>query len=853
MPVNVTDIRFQDSYTGTYSGGADIGADFLMGCVGDFVYVTIDFNVAWSILDANFDFDETERTITIKPCGLVSGDWIEAGFQDNDTIIIEGSGSNDGTYTIVEITATSITVLQALTNESGSGINVYGASVVNSIDFYYNLTDRRQPLPTAWGPHNPLRLGQNNSFNSLTDPNALQKYTGVANTYYNGYSFMKQNSPSLAWYTSRVDGVSCRPQLTFLGETADYKQQYRIKFPFLITPLTKSDQLQLLKDAFEQSQASGVNPSNFAQPDYFTGQNSLQFIFQIDAKFTTNKAQVDHTSDLETTFKPSNLSWFNSFFPSGVYDVSGNLLTNCQYKFVSIAYTVNGDAADAIDFNEETDVLLIIGKTAGSSALVDASKFVLNFCLAPTNTTEYQNYSSANQLNFREVFLHDRAVNQAAQPAVNGDQYGTGYQAITDCSAVANAGNIEISFKINLGATSQSVFENATAGRNYLIWVTPQNSNVVEMVASNRSAILGDVNEAVTDTDDDTLLEIVTNGQPDVYFYKCDNCDDSADLASLTPETGFNDYVGGYGINWTQFKVKSGCVINSIKTSFEVQVTVAATSELLGSFPLEEWNLDTSSFWDGNINQINVDQPRNFPLATEDLRNTRKIIRNTNIDGGGYYGYDMIYGFQMGYQYWQNLVNYYKVFNRYHTNYWAVYSQGYVGKTTDPGYTRIVPVTQTTKIYFKIEWEVLDNTTEVVTTFTHYANVYCYDENGNTSGWTLTQDTTDKFGNSLSGVIQQDEPTTVVVSISGGSLATPVGYTAVGELIAYYTSGGQEVFDRIASDDAGVREGSIWEELPSLLIDTTNNVGKIVADLDPNNLEVPVENIRIYGKLTFVK
>lgn len=853
MPVTITEIKFQDTYTGTESGGADQGADFLMGCVGDYMYAIIDFYVDWSLLNLNFDFDADDQTITIKSCGLVTGNWIDAGFQVGDSIEVSGSGTNDGSYTITELTDTVATVAETLIDESASGVSIYGTSTINSIDYYYNLTDRRQPLPQAWGPNNPLRSLQNN-FNSLTDPNSLQKYTGVANTYYEGYSFMKPNSPSLAWYTHTIDGTSARPQLMFLGTTADYKQQYRITFPFLITPPFLSEQLSLIKNAYTQSQVSGANTAPFQQPDYFNGQNSLQFIFQIDAKYTTNKAKVDHTSSITTSFNPSNLSWFNSFFPSGVYDVAGNLLTQCQYKFSSIAYTIGGDDVDEIDFNQETDVEITMSKPVGSSATFDLSKFVVNFCYAPMDTHEYQAYSAANQLTFRQVFIHDRAVNQAASPSVNGDMFGTAYQIITDCSGVVSGGNLVISFKINMGATAKSVFENAAeSNRNYIIWVTPQNNNVVEMVASNRSAILCDVNEATTDTDDSTLLQIVTNAQPDTYFYRCDDCDAESELSAHSPETAFNGYIGDYGINFTQFKVKSGCTINKINVSFEAQVRNAATTVLLGSFPLEEWNNDTTVFWDGNINQIQIDQPRNLPLPTEDLRNTRRIIRNSNIDGGGFYGYNMIYGFQLGYQYWQNLTNFYKVFNRYHTNYWAVYSQGYVGDTTDPNFTRIVPVTQTTEIVLKLVFEILENTTGVVTTFEHYADIFCYDENGNDGTWTITQDTFDKYGNSLSGVIQEEAPTTIVVDITGGSLATPGGYTALGELVAFYTSGGKEIFDRVSTLDAGVRQGSIWNELPNLLIDTTNNVASISADLDVNNLETTVNNIRVYGKLTFVK
>lgn len=854
MSVKIDSILFQDSYTGTYSGGADTGADFLMGCVGDFMYATIDFHVSWSILDSNIDFSSSDKTLTLKPCGLLTADWIQAGFSKGDTIAVVDSASNDGNFTITDITSNVIIVAEAVANESASGVNVYGTTAVHAIDFFYNLTQntnqRRQPLGTAWGPNNPARLSQNSNFNSITDPNSIQKYSGIANIYYGGYAFMEPNATSLAWYTDTVDGINCKPKLTFLGTSADYKQQYQIVFPFLITPFFTANQLSLLQNAYAQSKSTGVNLVDLVPPELF---NQLQFVYQIDAKYTTNQRIINHTTDINETFEESNISWFNSFFPSGVYDYAGNLLTQSQFKFVSIVYTDNlGNVITEIDFNQETNVVLKYTVTSGSPSRLIDSLFVLNFAYAPGTTNEYQGYSAAHQGGFRKAFLHDRAVTSEGGATVNGDKFGTAFQAITGCSATHGGGNVTVSFKINLGATSKAVFENASEqNRNYLLWVTPQSNTATEMVNSNRSAIIADVNLATTNTDDGSLFSIVTNNQSDVYFYKCDDCNEVSDLAN--PETAFNDYVGGYGISYAQFKVKKGSIIKSIKTSFEVQVRVAATSVLLGSFPVEEWNNDTSSFWDGTLTQINIDQPRTFPLPTDDLRNTRKIYRQTNLDTSEYYFYSLIYGFQLGYQYWQSVLNYYEVFNRYHTNYWAVYSQGYVGKTTDSDFVRIVPTTETTAIKFKIVAEIYDTTTGVATEFIRYCDVNCFDEHGNAATYNLSINTLDKYGNSLSGVISEEFPTTAACSISASSLATPVGYSPLGELIAYYTSGGTEIYDRVSSDDAGVRAGSIWNELPNVLIDTVSNVGKIVAELDVNNLALPVNNLRIYSKLTFVK
>lgn len=858
MPVNITDIKFQDSYTGVLAGGSDSGANFLMGCVGDFAYATIKFNVAWSVLGANINFDSVKKTITLIPCGLLTSGFVDSGFQVGDTIVITGSASNNATFAIISLTNTVITVDESVVTESATGVNVYGATTINAFDFYYNNLSSQNL--SIGNPYTHTTIVINNPskrdiFSSQTDSLSVQKYSGIAQVYYGGSSFMSPNTPSRAWFTDFVDGQDCRPQLTYEGTTTDYKQQYQIVFPFLITPLFLSNQLQLIQNAYAQSKSSGVNTVDYVQPDYFTNNNSLQFIYQIDAKYTPNQNIINHTSSISVTNNISNISWFNSFFPSGVYDVAGNLLTQNQYKFNSIAYTDNsGNPLTEIDFNQTTNVVLTIALSSGSLASFDTSKFILNFMYLPNNPAEYSGYSAAKQGTFRQVFLHDRATQIITGASTNGDKFGTSTQAITNLTSALVGGRLVLTFQINLGSLSKSTFSGAAEqDRNYLIWVTPQNHNCTKMTNANRSAIIGDVNLAKTNTDDATLLSVVTNSQSDVYFYRCDTCSQISDLSAKTPETSFNGYVGDYGISYLQFKVKKNYEILSINTSFEVQVANAVTTVIQGTFPIEQWNNDTTGYWDGNVNQIQINQTRGFPLASNDLRNIRSINRHPSLDDATYYYYDMVYGFQLGYQYWQNITDYYKVFDRYHTNYWSVYSQGYAGLTSDPNFVRIVPTTQTTKIKFKIVWEVVDTATNITTEFIRYCDVFCYDENGNAATFTMSVDTTDQWGNSLFGVIAEDQPTTVECQISAASLATPGGYTAVGELVAYYTIGSKEIYDRVASDDSGVIQGSIWTAVPLLQIDTTNNVGSIVGYADASKLTFPIKNLRIYSKLQFVK
>lgn len=102
-----------------------------------------DISIDTSVNNINFD---VAKTIT-----RTSGSWISDGLEVGDTITISGSASNDGLFTISALTATVITVSEAVVTEAMSTgtLNitnrgekilevVYPGSVVD-IDFNYVL------------------------------------------------------------------------------------------------------------------------------------------------------------------------------------------------------------------------------------------------------------------------------------------------------------------------------------------------------------------------------------------------------------------------------------------------------------------------------------------------------------------------------------------------------------------------------------------------------------------------------------------------------------------------------------------------------------------------------------------
>ncbi len=852
MSVTINSILFSDEYTGLPSGnGSDTGVPYLMGCVGDLIWCNIDFYVSWSALDILADFS-TSKTITRKTCGILSGSFILDGFQKGDTIIITGAGDDNGTYTIASVTDSVITTVETIiTNGSFTGVNIYGVTTVNYFDFYYNIVgnnQRRQPLP------NTFNSGRTNDFTSLTDSKATQKFSGTSSIYYAGNATLQPNSTSRAWWNNSISGVNSLPVITQLGSTVDHKQHFTLQFPFLITPLFLANQLQILQNSYKQgglSTATGtINNTTYDQPEYFTEQ-CLKFIYQIDAKFKITNPTVDHSTQNTVTFNDGNTAWFNSFFPSGVY-LDGNVIVKQVYDLRSISYA-SGTLSSIYIENPTAVSCLIQGHNTES---LTNAPMVLNFMWLPTDSAKYQGYSQPNQADFREVFLHDRAKTTIGAGAVNGDQFGTSLQAITNFTATAiSSARFRIDFTIDLGSLSKSTLENdGVNNRNYLIWLTPQSSDCTKLENSDRSAILIDVNQAFLDTDDPTLLTIITDGTTDTHYHRYPD-------TTTNPVTNFSAFITEYGLLKNQFKIKPDCILQDISVYTVVQIISDDIYDdtVFSEFAIDQWVNNTSGFWDGTENNITINQTRGFDLPAGSQYNVASINARPDLIVDGKLVYEIIYGFQLGYQYWQQLSNFPEYVNNYPTQYYAAYTVGTTSRGVAPKqpWVSINPPGKRTVTKHKIVWNVTDTNTGIITEFIHYSDIAAYDEQSKVSDInTVTIGTQDDYGSNLNGIVATDVPTNITAQIHG-NLDIPAGYSSViGELAVSYQVGNKTIFDRITTlDNSPETANSLWTTKLTMTITATvtPTVSNAIlfATFDASQSDLPITNVRIYAKISF--
>lgn len=833
MSVTFTSVLFSDEYTSVYSGhgGTDAGQNQLKGCVGDLIWAVIDGYVSWGTTATPMYFNTAGKYITRQDCNG-SGSFVTDGFKAGDTITVTGTGdANSTNYTISKVTdlVLTLTAAPALTG-AYSSVNIYGTTPISGgwMDYYANVV-----------PNNYA----DDHFNSMTDTKVVQKYSGVIPAI-NSQNYLPPNARSWAWWDGYdinagyyYGGQPLEPILS-VGSTVNYKQYFRIIHRFFIKPFYTADQLQTFKDAFANSvflnNGSAIvnNTDNgYVVPSYFEDNNCLKYIAQVDIRFNEYGTAVDHTSE-GYTWLEGNTAWFNDTPVTSPDNADVPIYTLHSVTYTDVATSAS---VDAIDFTRDTTVTIKINDIGFHSS----DPFVVNFMWLPTNASSYANYNSkANPATFRTVFVHDRCFALVAGAAVNGDQYGTGYQVIKGVTSSIGGGYLTITFTASCGSLVNQLFaNNSEADRNYMIWVTPQDKNIGSLARATRNGIICDINTAYVNTDNSALLVISTDGTTDEHFFRFPDED-------VNPVTNYAGVAGDFAYSKIGFKTNGK--IKSIRTHFDVLV-YDATVTLVDTMTLEDWSVNVSDTYNGVFNDIFVDETRGFPLPDGDLRNTISIVRDATLDGGGYYGFKFIYGFQLGYQWWQFVSPYAAEFIDYATNYWPVYTQGYTSGAS------VLPSGYTSKIIKVTEWVITDPATGLDTQFQHNSRVSANDQY--LSGWkpTLSVATKDTDGNSLNGAIASDAQTEVVCTLAGNGInigVAPAPYTTLyGLLQVWYDNGSSQVCDSSNTIDANLST-SIWVGQPIVTVNSPASV-TITGIIDPSLSPTPITIANVTAKLGY--
>ena len=467
MSVTLYNIEFFDEFTGLGGGGIDL----LAGCIGDKITAEITFDVSWATVDKPLIFTADGQTIqrndivtftfpVTPPKTNCFSSFISDGFKVGDTIVIEGTTLNDGTYTIAAITDTIITTVEPLVSETVTSGTIYGYTPITAIDFYYNIIE-----------NNDLA-----DYKSRYDTAASNRYNCDTVSIGMGITEMIPVGSSRGWVNDDgTSGTGATIQGTAYPYTADYVQRFRIYHTFFITPLFLAN--------WKKNLDTISNPINF-----YSDFESLKYICKIEAKFDNLQTTPSHTGDFIPELKKGNVGFFNEF-------VNG-FHANYTLKSISFTDVITAASVDNLQYGRETDVDIRI--TSTHSVFSAGCKVVLNNLYAPLDTTDYTDTGTDVMI---ENYRFDRILLTEGAAATDGEQFGTDMQSITDAQAtLIGADELKITFRCSL-ATAFSTFiaGKDTYNRNYILFATPQDIDVITTTDFDRNAVLCDFGTFTTD------------------------------------------------------------------------------------------------------------------------------------------------------------------------------------------------------------------------------------------------------------------------------------------------------------------------------------------------------------------
>lgn len=595
MSVFVSSVKIYDAFTS--AGGGGVG--YLNGCVGDKLYAEIDFYVKWSIEDARIRFIAPNTILLNNETD--GNNFIDAGFRAGDTFDVVDSASNDGSYEIQEISADGRTITTIIADtvidETAEDCSIFGTTSVTDIDFRHIIFQ---------GENFP-------GFESLTDRGTEQFMTSTGVDVSGDNTNFTIATESWGWVTETITAPNNFAESYVTNNGVDtYKQLFRITHYF--------NQVPHYIIAFFNNFNDGIKPD---------GTYPQSYGFKIDAKFEPENPNIIHTITESSTLGVGR--WFDS----------GTAGARANYWLTSITYTnPDSEVVDAPDFNEVTDVTLVIGCSDKFNA---GSEIYLNMINCPLNEASYVGTDTTLSQNF----FHDRKLLQVATGG-QGENNGTDYQVLTNISAVLDSVNqITITFKISYSDYIKSILADRDAtDRYFAIWVTTQHPDIATTANNDRVAILADFQNQEYDQEDSTLSGLLDY----MRWYEHPN-------VLTNPVNAVAGREGDYWYNRTIFWVATDVTgSNEHPVLLDATMQIRATSaqcDDTDAHILEETIFDTSSVRVLEGRQtIDIETSKNYILRSGNNYNQANLRRNDFYDTNSKTYYELQYGLALRYENW---------------------------------------------------------------------------------------------------------------------------------------------------------------------------------------------------------
>lgn len=546
----------------------------------------------------------------------IAYNFIDKGWRVGMTVTVEGTSTNNGSYTVTNVTANVLTVTGgALATETADNASLFDDTPITALDFYYNLIANNAPA----------------TYYSLTDNNAIQRFsvsgldasdTGTTHNF-------SVASPSYGWVTNAINsGGVTTGDVTIVGAgITGHKQYFTITQYFSVAPFWTDDLL--------------VNFQNSIAPDYFLN-STLKHIFQLDAKFTAGNPNVPYTGGI---INENGLSdWFNA----------NNAATRPEYSVESITYTDfdTSEVLDSLDIDRTVLVAVVVNSRNGvfvnGAPSSPSTMFALDFVLCPMDRSDYQGTVST----LRQNLFNDRLFFDADDAPQNGEFFGTAYQVFEDIEISAlSSTQATASFKVVFSSQIKAFLKTkADTNRYYYLSVTTQNLTITGTEQSDRVPLLADFNTITYNQDDTTLLALVDGFRINNY--------PNVGAANANQVRG---YEGEPVFAKFPFIVLTESVDDITPTLNLAGVQVVASHADFEDVILEQKTFNTAFVrkLDG-IQTIDFNETRGFNLPDASPYNVLSLVRDDSFDtvigGKQYSGFQITYAFALRYEYWLELL-----------------------------------------------------------------------------------------------------------------------------------------------------------------------------------------------------
>jgi len=429
--------------------------DYLLGNVLNGVTATVEIAIGW------FAFASTSAKIQFAPTSgyPTSAEIIKSNaalfieFQLGDTIVVTGTASNDGTYTITDVLSVSeIRVSTSLVNELSTTAEIVGTTPITALNYFYNLIENANA--PSYVSQIDASIQKYFAFDlDATDTATIVNFEGIG---------------AKSWQTGGA---------TIVGNGTDaYYQYFTIVHDFLVIPYYVEGEFTDLQ--------SLIPPYNFQNT------NSLKYIASFEGlyfKTDPNKKQIGSFIG-----DNGNVGWFNENFNTQLTNYSHTAIvhktpTNITLPSVEITENLN---TFTFDVTNATDSPFVISTTP----------CILGFSLL-SDEIDYTDATKTVEENFYIDRIQTLVTNNAT--FVDGLYIENVNVEFISSSVIRVTGN----FKFDAGDVT---FLTALSGKRYCMTFDVLDEALTIAVA-DRVTLLIDADDLYIDTSNDGLIAFATD------------------------------------------------------------------------------------------------------------------------------------------------------------------------------------------------------------------------------------------------------------------------------------------------------------------------------------------------------